>query len=108
MKQQRKALALAAVFVIGLANIAGVAQQTLDRTKAPTPGPAPVLRVMLNSTFPAEALDRLRAVRAEQLQRIGKLIPGLRRRSFRQHRRRHRSYATFCCRFILIRTAEKP
>jgi len=45
MKQQRKALALAAVFVIGLANIAGVAQQTLDRTKAPTPGPAPVLRV---------------------------------------------------------------
>ena len=45
MKQQRKALALAAVFVIGLANIAGVAQQTLDRTKVPTPGPAPVLRV---------------------------------------------------------------
>src|SRR4030095_12316219 len=45
MKQQRKALALAAVFVIGLANIAGVAQQTLDRTKAPTPGPVPELRV---------------------------------------------------------------
>lgn len=45
MKQQRKALALAAALVIGLANIVAVAQQTLDRTKVPTPGAIPVLRV---------------------------------------------------------------
>ena len=46
MKQQRKALALAAAFVITLANFAAVAQQqTLDRTKVPTPGATPVLRV---------------------------------------------------------------
>ena len=38
MKQQRKALALAAALVISVANIAAVAQQTLDRTKVPTPG----------------------------------------------------------------------
>lgn len=45
MKQQRKALALAAALVITFANIAAVAQQTLDRTKVPTPGETPVLRV---------------------------------------------------------------
>lgn len=45
MKPQRKALALAAALVVSIANIAGVAQQTLDRTKIPTPGPTPVLRV---------------------------------------------------------------
>ena len=46
MRQQRKALALAAALVISIANIAAVAQrQTLDRTKVPPPGPTPVLRV---------------------------------------------------------------
>jgi predicted Zn-dependent peptidase len=45
MKTQRKALALAAALVISLANIAALAQQTLDRTVVPPPGPAPVLRV---------------------------------------------------------------
>lgn len=43
MRQQKKVLALAATFVIGLANIVAVAQ--LDRTKVPTPGTTPVLRV---------------------------------------------------------------
>src|SRR4029079_8073969 len=45
MKTQRKALALAAALVISLANIATLAQQTLDRTVVPPPGPTPVLRV---------------------------------------------------------------
>ncbi|HSE18525.1 MAG TPA: pitrilysin family protein [Pyrinomonadaceae bacterium] len=45
MKTQRKALALAAALVISLANIAALAQQTLDRTVVPPPGPTPVLRV---------------------------------------------------------------
>jgi zinc protease len=45
MKQQRRALALAAALIISLANIAAVAQQTLDRTKVPPPGPTPMLHV---------------------------------------------------------------
>jgi hypothetical protein len=45
MKQHRRVLALAAVLTLSLANIAAVAQQTLDRTKIPTPGSTPVLRV---------------------------------------------------------------
>jgi len=45
MKQQRKVLALTAALIISLANIAAVAQQTLDRTKVPPPGPMPVLHV---------------------------------------------------------------
>ena len=45
MKQQRKALALAAALIISVANTAAFAQQTLDRTRLPTPGPTPVLRV---------------------------------------------------------------
>ena len=45
MKQQRRTLALAAALIISFANIAAVAQQTLDRTKIPTPGATPVLRV---------------------------------------------------------------
>lgn len=45
MKQQRKAIALAAALVLTCANLAAVAQQKLDRTKLPTPGPTPVLRV---------------------------------------------------------------
>ena len=45
MKTQRKALALAAALVISLANIAALAQQTLDRTVVPPAGQTPVLRV---------------------------------------------------------------
>jgi zinc protease len=45
VKQQNKALALAAAIIISLANIAALAQQPLDRTKVPTPGASPVLRV---------------------------------------------------------------
>ncbi|HJP90689.1 MAG TPA: pitrilysin family protein [Pyrinomonadaceae bacterium] len=45
MKQQRKVSALAAALIISLANIAAVAQQTLDRTKVPSAGPTPVLHV---------------------------------------------------------------
>ena len=45
MKTQKKALAFAAVLVISLANVAAVAQQTLDRNVVPPAGPTPVLRV---------------------------------------------------------------
>ena len=45
MNSQRKVLALAAAIVISGANIAALAQQPLDRTKIPTPGNTPVLRV---------------------------------------------------------------
>jgi len=45
MKQQKRLLALTAALIISLANIAAVAQQTLDRTKIPPAGPTPVLRV---------------------------------------------------------------
>lgn len=45
MKQQKRLLAFFAALLIALANVASVAQQTLDRTKVPTPGPTPVLRV---------------------------------------------------------------
>ena len=45
MRRQRKALALAAALVISVANIAALAQQTLDRTKIPPPGSTPVLHV---------------------------------------------------------------
>ena len=45
MRTQRRLLALGAALIIALANVAATAQQTLDRTKAPTPGPIPVLRV---------------------------------------------------------------
>jgi zinc protease len=45
MKTQTKALAFAAALVISLANIAALAQQTIDRTVVRPPGPTPVLRV---------------------------------------------------------------
>src|SRR5215813_235003 len=45
MRQQRKTLALAAALVISIANVAAIAQQALDRTVVPPPGPTPVLRV---------------------------------------------------------------
>src|SRR5215211_9338505 len=44
-KIQKKALAFAAALVISLANIAAIAQQTIDRTVVPPAGPTPVLRV---------------------------------------------------------------
>src|SRR5215211_5331355 len=45
MKSQKKVPALAAAIIISVANIAALAQQPLDRTKVPTPGTTPVLRV---------------------------------------------------------------
>jgi zinc protease len=45
MKTPKQALAFAAALVISLANVAAIAQQTLDRTIVPTPGQTPVLRV---------------------------------------------------------------
>ena len=45
MKKQNRRLALATALTIALASVASVAQQPLDRTKIPTPGPNPVLRV---------------------------------------------------------------
>ena len=45
MRQQRRALAIAAALVISVANLMAVAQQPLDRTKVPTPGATPVLQV---------------------------------------------------------------
>jgi predicted Zn-dependent peptidase len=43
--RQRKLLAFCAALTIVLANVASLAQQTLDRTKVPSPGPTPVLHV---------------------------------------------------------------
>src|SRR5215813_1591115 len=45
MRRQRKVLALAAAIVISVANLAALAQEPLDRTKVPPPGPTPVLHV---------------------------------------------------------------
>ena len=45
MNSQRRILAFTAAIVISVANIAALAQQPLDRTKVPTPGSTPVLRV---------------------------------------------------------------
>jgi zinc protease len=45
MKQQKRHLALATALIISVASIASVAQQPLDRTKVPAPGPNPVLTV---------------------------------------------------------------
>ena len=45
MKRHNPILALFAVAVISLASVGSLAQQTLDRTKIPPPGPSPVLRV---------------------------------------------------------------
>ena len=42
---RRQVLALAAMIVISVANLAALAQQPLDRTKVPAPGQTPVLRV---------------------------------------------------------------
>jgi zinc protease len=45
MRQQRRLLAICAALLIGLANVATLAQQPLDRTKVPPPGATPVLTV---------------------------------------------------------------
>ena len=45
MKRHNPILALGAVVVLVLSSIGSLAQQTLDRTKVPPPGPSPVLRV---------------------------------------------------------------
>ena len=45
MNLRKQILALAAAVVISVANIATLAQQTLDRTKVPPAGPTPVLHV---------------------------------------------------------------
>ena len=45
MRKQNRVLAISAVFVLALANVASMAQQKLDRTKVPPPGMTPVLHV---------------------------------------------------------------
>src|SRR5688572_10422954 len=45
MKGQKRFVAFATAFIITLASVASLAQETLDRKKIPTPGPNPVLRV---------------------------------------------------------------
>lgn len=45
MRPQQRVLAFLAALVISLANMIVLAQQSLDRTKVPPPGPTPVLRV---------------------------------------------------------------
>jgi len=45
MRKQNRLLAFSAALLIALANVAALAQQTLDRTKAPPPGATPVLHV---------------------------------------------------------------
>ena len=45
MREQKRLLAFGAALIIGLATVASVAQQTLDRTQVPKPGPTPVLNV---------------------------------------------------------------
>ena len=45
MRKQNRLLAISAVFVLALANVASMGQQTLDRTKVPPPGTTPVLHV---------------------------------------------------------------
>ncbi len=45
MKRHNPAIALAAVLLISISSVLSLAQQPLDRTKVPEPGPNPVLRV---------------------------------------------------------------
>jgi predicted Zn-dependent peptidase len=45
MRKQNRLLAISAALILTLANVASMAQQTLDRTKVPPPGPTPVLHV---------------------------------------------------------------
>src|SRR5690242_5117551 len=45
MRKQNRLLAISAALIIALANVASMAQQTLDRTKIPAAGPTPVLHV---------------------------------------------------------------
>src|SRR5690348_18340055 len=45
MRKQNRVVAFSAALLIALANVAALAQQTLDRTKIPPPGVTPVLHV---------------------------------------------------------------
>src|SRR3954469_8415522 len=45
MRKQNRLLAPATALIMILASVASIAQQPLDRTKIPKPGPSPVLRV---------------------------------------------------------------
>ena len=45
MKRYNPMLALFAALVISMTSVVSLAQQTLDRTKVPAPGPNPVLKV---------------------------------------------------------------
>jgi zinc protease len=45
MRQQKRLLAFSAAVMISVASLASLAQQPLDRTKVPPPGPTPVLTV---------------------------------------------------------------
>ena len=45
MRKQNRVVAFSAALLIALANVAALAQQTLDRTKIPPPGATPVLHV---------------------------------------------------------------
>ncbi|HEX2271380.1 MAG TPA: pitrilysin family protein [Pyrinomonadaceae bacterium] len=45
MKHRKRPVALATALIIALASVSSLAQEKLDRTKQPTPGPNPVLRV---------------------------------------------------------------
>jgi zinc protease len=45
MKRHNRLIALAAALLVSLSSVASLAQQPLDRTKVPPPGPSPVLRV---------------------------------------------------------------
>src|SRR5512138_2300250 len=45
MKRHNQIIALCASIVIALASVVALAQQQLDRTKIPPPGPTPVLHV---------------------------------------------------------------
>ena len=45
MRKQNRLLAISAAMILALANVAALAQQTLDRTKVPPPGKTPVLHV---------------------------------------------------------------
>ena len=45
MRKQNRLLAITAAFIVALANVSALAQQTLDRTKVPPPGKTPVLHV---------------------------------------------------------------
>lgn len=52
MKRHNSILAICVTLVIAVASVGSLAQQTLDRTKVPPPGPNPTLRVPVWTTSP--------------------------------------------------------